>query len=136
MINGWILTGFPKNSSQMNYFEQVNPSFKPSLIVVIELDDTTVESRVKVKRIDPNTGKVYYVDSDEFAGVNATVANRLITRHEDKLEIFRKRLDTWKKFTESVLGQNIGNILRLNGEMNFDNQIETISDAMENASEK
>ncbi len=91
MINGWILTGFPKNSTQMNYFENINHSFKPSLIVIIDLDDEVVGKRSSLRRIDPASGKVYYIDSKEINKVNAAIANRLITKNEDLQSVFKKR---------------------------------------------
>lgn len=135
MINGWILTGFPKNNSQMNYFDLVNTSFKPSLTVIIELDDDYVTNRSNSRRIDPATSKIYYVDSKEYQTEKSYVVNRLVTKTEDRNDVFKKRLDNWKKFSNSCLSQNIGNnIIRLNGELAINNLIETISDAMENAS--
>jgi hypothetical protein len=45
------------------------------------------------------------------------------------------RLENWKKFSNIILGQNLGNnVLRLNGEMNLENLVESISDSMENSS--
>ena len=38
MINGWIITGFPKNISQIHYLKS-NPTFNPSLVIIIGLDD-------------------------------------------------------------------------------------------------
>jgi adenylate kinase len=91
MINGWILTGFPKTKSQMNYFEQINPAFKPSLITIIEHDLKVVEERSSMRRIDPLTGKIYYINSKDFERENASVAHRLVVKTEDKPEIFNKR---------------------------------------------
>ena len=129
MINGWILTGFPKNSTQMNYLDMINTAFKPTLIVIIDVDDEYVIRRSSMKRIDPVTGKTHIQ--------NSSVENRrLIVKNEDKPEVLDKRLDNWKKFNNSVLSQNLEgrNVLRLNGETNIDTLVENISDAMENAS--
>ena len=42
VINGWIVTGFPKTDLQLNYMENMNSEIKPSLIVLI--DDEAVEN--------------------------------------------------------------------------------------------
>jgi adenylate kinase len=91
MINGWILTGFPKTASQLHYLDQINPTFKPSLIVIIEHDFKTVEERSSMRRIDPITGKVYYINAKDFSRESLAVANRLVTKTEDLPEVFRKR---------------------------------------------
>ena len=91
MINGWILTGFPKTPSQLHYIDQINPSFKPSLIVMIEHEFKTVEERSNMRRIDPLTAKVYYINSKEFSKESPAVAHRLVTKTEDKPEVFKKR---------------------------------------------
>lgn len=49
--------------------------------------------------------------------------------------LFIFRLDNWKKFSNAVLAQNLGNnVLRLNGDSNLEQLVENISDAMENSS--
>jgi adenylate kinase family enzyme len=136
MINGWILTGFPKNSSQMYYLENnINNTFKPSLIVIVDMDEDFSTKRAGTRRIDPTTGKVYYLESNKENEINSHVKERLIVKNEDKKNVLDKRLDNWKKLSEVLLNKNFGNnVLRLNGESNLDNLIENISDAMENAS--
>ena len=136
MINGWILTGFPKNSSQMYYLENnINNTFKPSLIVIVDMDEDFSTKRAGTRRIDPTTGKVYYLESNKENEINSHVKERLIVKNEDKKDVLDKRLDNWKKLSNVLLNKNFGNnVLRLNGESNIDNLIENISDAMENAS--
>lgn len=133
MINGWILTGFPKNAAQLNFLiESSNGLFKPSLIAVIDLDDDLVERRSNLRRIDPATGKIYFTDAPYFERLSSDVVKRLISKNEDKPDIFKKRLDNFKKIPN--FPENLDNvILRLNGEAGIDNMIERISDAMENA---
>jgi adenylate kinase family enzyme len=133
MINGWILTGFPKNSSQMYYLENnINNTFKPSLIVIIDMDEDFSTKRAGTRRIDPTTGKVYYLESEE---VNSHVMERLIVKNEDKKNVLDKRMDNWKRLSNELQSKNFGsNTLRLNGEANLENLIENISDSLENAS--
>lgn len=136
MINGWILTGFPKNSSQMFYLENnINNTFKPSLIVIVDMDEDYSTKRAGTRRIDPTTGKVYYLDSNNSKDLGSNVKERLIVKNEDKENVLNKRLDNWRKLSNVLQNKNFGNnVLRLNGESNLDNLIESISDAMENAS--
>jgi adenylate kinase len=91
MINGWILTGFPKTTSQLHYLEQINPSFKPSLIVIIEHDFKTIEERSNIRKVDPFTGKIYYTNSKEFNKESPIITARLVSKLEDQPEVFKKR---------------------------------------------
>jgi len=91
MINGWILTGFPKTKSQWNYFEEVNHSFYPTLVVVINLLNEESKARSVSRKIDSVTGKFYQIDSDTFARESEAVKKRLIVKTEDKPEIFNRR---------------------------------------------
>jgi adenylate kinase family enzyme len=136
MINGWILTGFPKNAAQMYYLENnINNTFKPSLVVIVDMDEEFSSKRAESRKIDPSTGKVYYMDNKN-QDLHPAIKQRLIVKTEDKTEVLNKRLENWKKFSNVILNnQNIGNnILRLNAESPFDNLVESISDAMECAS--
>jgi len=136
MINGWILTGFPKNSAQMYYLDNnINNTFKPSLVVIVDMDDDFSTKRAGSRRIDPNSGKVYYLDGKNAQDINPAVKQRLIVKNEDKTDVVNKRLENWKKLSNVIFNQNIGNnILRLNGESPLETLVESISDAMENAS--
>lgn len=136
MINGWILTGFPKNTAQMFYLENnINNTFKPSLIVIVDMDDEFSTNRANNRRIDPITGNIYYLDSNKINDPTGMINKRLVVKTEDKKDVLNKRLDNWKKLSNVILNQNIGNnILRLNGESSIENLVESISDAMENAS--
>jgi adenylate kinase len=91
MINGWILTGFPKTASQLHYLDLVNPTFKPSLIVIIQHEYKTVEDRSSQRRIDPLTGKVYDMSSPNFQKLTPNMKDRLQVKTEDKKEVFKKR---------------------------------------------
>jgi len=91
MINGWILTGFPKSKSQWNYFEEVNQLFYPTLIVVINLLNEESKARSKSRRIDPVTGKFHNIDSDQYTRESEIIKKRLVVKTEDKTEILDKR---------------------------------------------
>ena len=98
MINGWILTGFPKTASQLHYLDLVNPNFKPSLIVVIQHEFKTVEERSNQRKIDPLTGKVYDMTSEKYKKLPLSIKDRLIIKTEDKKEVFKKRYFIYKFF--------------------------------------
>ncbi len=55
MINGWIITGFPKNIAQINFLKS-NLNFVPSLVVLLGLDDEFVHKTSLSRRLDTSTG--------------------------------------------------------------------------------
>jgi len=133
MINGWILTGFPKNSAQLKFIEsEHNSAFKPSLIVCIELEEDIVIKRCALKRIDPYTGKCISIDEKGF-DPNSALAQRLVIKKDDNDVQLQKRLENWKSFAYSELTQLQG-VVRIPGEEPINNLVEKISDAMENDS--
>jgi adenylate kinase family enzyme len=134
MINGWVVTGFPKNKTQLYYMlNNANYCLKPSLMVMLDLEDDLVTKRANVKRIDPITGKIYYIDAKDFSKVNASCGGRLVKKNEDREEILSRRLENWKNFSMECQDLKI-NLLRLNGESSVDEIIQRISNAMENDS--
>ncbi len=96
MINGWIITGFPKNKEQINFLQN-KPNFNPSLVVQLGLDDEYVQKKSAARRLDTAsgnksylffTGKVYYSDSKDF---NQDLLKKLVVKNEDKPAILKKR---------------------------------------------
>jgi adenylate kinase family enzyme len=59
MINGWIITGFPKNSTQVDFLKK-NLNFTPSLVVLIGLDDEYIQKRSSSRRLDTSTGTLSF----------------------------------------------------------------------------
>jgi len=97
MINGWILTGFPKNIAQINFLKS-NQNFLPSLVVQMGLDDEYVQKKSASRRIDTSTGnknfyivklgKVYFTDAKDF---NKDLLSKLVVKNEDKPANLKKR---------------------------------------------
>ncbi len=132
MINGWILTGFPKNKTQLSYMlNHQNYFIKPSMIVMIDLEDDYIMKRANVKRVDPSTGKIYYIDSKEFSDVSSKIGEKLIMKNEDKPDVLKKRIDNWRNFL--IACQDL-KVLRLNGELSTEDLVKSISNALENDS--
>ena len=139
MINGWIITGFPKNTSQINYLKS-NQNFNPSLVILLGLDDEYVIKKSATRRLDTSSGKVYYTDSKDF---NTGLLSKLVVKNEDKPENLKKRyikliknirLDTWKRISSEIEVVFSTVLSRLNGDTPLNQLIEKISDSMVNAS--
>ena len=116
MINGWIVTGFPKSQGQVNFLESMKAAIKPSLIALIDMDEKLIEEKAKKIKFDPKTGKYYREDSKKYAKLTEDVVNRLVSRPQDSEEILKKRIECWKGIKEIVQTKLTSNDLSLNGE--------------------
>ena len=131
MINGWILTGFPRTDLQINFMEKMSPEIKPSLIAVIDMETKNIEDKARKIKYDPKTGK-YYLEKEEnkFESINNPekevtndVIKRLIGRKQDEPEILKKRIDDWKVVSEILMQKEDKNILKLNGDENDEKKL-------------
>ena len=124
MINGWIVTGFPKSDSQITFMENLTSEIKPSLIAVIDTDAKIIEEKAKKIKYDPKTGKYYKeVEDNKYESisnpgreVSKDVIKRLIGRKQDEPEILKKRLEDWKKVSDLLMQKEYKNLLKLNGD--------------------
>jgi adenylate kinase len=124
MINGWIVTGFPKSDSQITFMENLTSEIKPSLIAVIDTDAKIIEEKAKKIKYDPKTGKYYKeVEDNKYESisnpgreVSKDVIKRLIGRKQDEPEILKKRLEDWKKVSGLLMQKEYKNLLKLNGD--------------------
>jgi adenylate kinase len=131
MINGWIVTGFPKSNLQINFIEKLNPEIKPSLIVLVNAEAEEIKKMAEKIKFDPKTGKYYkQVEGDKFENVNnpsskvtSDVINRLVPRNQDKPEILEKRLKVWEEVSKILSEKDFKNFLQLNGYENDEKKL-------------
>lgn len=90
MINGWILTGFPKNNSQIHYLKSTK-AFNPSKVINLFLDDDVTAKRSAMRKLDPVSGRFYFISKENEASINKDILKRLIIKNEDRPEIYQKR---------------------------------------------
>ena len=90
MINGWILTGFPKNNSQIHYLKSTK-AFNPSKVINLYLEDEVTSKRSSMRKLDPISGRFYFINKDNEGSLNKEILNRLMIKNEDRPEIFQKR---------------------------------------------
>ena len=129
MINGWIITGFPKSELQINYMEKMNSEIKPSLIVVVEADEKKIEDNADKKRYDPKTGKSYIVGSKEYSELGDDDIKRLAKRKQDEGEILQKRIENWKQILDIISKKDYKNLIKLDGNESESKIAESIIDA-------
>ena len=130
MINGWIVTGFPKSESQINYMEKMNSEIKPSLIAVIDADEKKIEENAEKKKYDPKSGKSYIEGSQEYSELKDDVKSRLTKRKQDEGDILKKRIENWKQILDTILKKDYKNLIKLNGNDSESKIAETVIDAV------
>ena len=131
MINGWILTGFPRSESQINFMEKMTPEIKPSLIAVVDMEQKNIIDKAKKIKYDPKTGKIYLEkEENKYESitepekeVSNDVIKRLIGRKQDEDEILKKRSDIWRNVCDILLQKESKNILKLNGDENDEKKL-------------
>ena len=131
MINGWILTGFPRSESQINFMENMTPEIKPSLIAVVNMENKNIIDKAKKIKYDPKTGKYYLQkEEDKFESmiepekeVSSDVIKRLVGRKQDEDEILKKRIDDWRIVCDILNDKEYKNILKLNGDENEEKKL-------------
>ena len=96
MINGWIITGFPKSVLQINYMDKMKSEIRPNLIVLIDPDENKIEENANKKRFDPLKGISYIEGSEEYAKLDENVINRLLKVSKMKVKYSKRELRTGK----------------------------------------
>ena len=130
MINGWIVTGFPKSELQINYMEKMNSEIKPSLIAVIDADEKKIEENAEKKKYDPKSGKSYIEGSQEYSELKDDVKSRLTKRKQDEGDILKKRIENWKQILDTILKKDYKNLIKLDGNEPESKIAESIIDAI------
>ena len=115
MINGWIITGFPKSVLQINYMEKMKSEIRPSLIVFIDPDEKKIEENADKKRYDPLTGISYIEGSQEYSELGDINIQRLQKRRQDEGEILKKRIENWKNISEDINKRDFKNLVNFTG---------------------
>ena len=115
MINGWIITGFPKSVLQINYMEKMKSEIRPSLIVFIDPDEKKIEENADKKRYDPLTGISYIEGSQEYSELGDINIQRLQKRRQDEGEILKKRIENWKNISEDINKRDFKNLVKFTG---------------------
>ena len=126
MINGWIITGFPKSVLQINYMDKMKSEIRPSLIILIDPDENKIEENANKKRYDPLTGISYIEGSEEYAKLGENEISRLLKRKQDEGELLKKRIENWKGIAENINKRDYKNLIKFTGNETENEIVETI----------
>eukprot|EP00775_Hariotina_reticulata_P013032 gene13032-13161_t len=119
---GWLLDGFPHTRQQGEVLAQAG--HVPDKVIMLEGPHTLLLDRVKYRRIDYNTGKVYHMAEagalselvrplKPNGGLDNEVVARLAIRHDDSSENVTTRLTVWDKQVQGLVAAYEDVLLRI-----------------------
>ena len=113
---GFLLDGFPRTRAQAAALERALDERGLALdrVVVIEVPDDLIVSRIVGRRLDPETGRIWHV---EFDPAPPEIAPRLVQRDDDTEEACRARLEKFHAETAPVIPfyDERGSVIRVDG---------------------
>ena len=117
--NGFILDGFPRTITQAegldNLFKKTNQ--KLNHVIVIDVEDDEIVSRMSGRRMHPESGRVYHIkyNPPKNEGKDDITNEPLIIRDDDKEETVRNRLLVYHNQTKPLINYYDNNVITING---------------------
>lgn len=105
--NGFILDGYPRNIAQAKSLEEILDKNKISLskVIYLEVAEDELVRRITSRVVCLNCGATYNLQTmpPTAAGVCDRCGSKLIQRQDDTEDVFRVRLDAYKRQTAPLL---------------------------------
>ncbi|RJX50377.1 adenylate kinase [Halonotius pteroides] len=125
--DGFILDGYPRNLSQVEYLDSIT---ELDAVVFLDVGEDELLRRLTGRRVDPETGDVYHTefnmpDDDE-------IVERLEQRDDDTEEVATERLEVYRENTEPVVEhyRETGELIEVDGEADPDGVFDRIVNAV------
>jgi len=105
---GFILDGYPRTLEQVAALDRILGRLGATLdrVFVFTTEETEVVRRLSGRRVCPNCGALYHVESrpPKGAGVCDSCSSALVQRPDDQEDVVRRRLLVYRAQTLPVLG--------------------------------
>ena len=126
--DGFILDGYPRNLSQVDYLDEIT---ELDAVVFLDVGEDELLRRLTGRRVDPETGDVYHTEFD--MPDDDEIAARLEQRDDDTEEVANDRLEVYRDNTEPVVEQyrESGELLEVDGEADPDTVFDRLTDAVD-----
>ena len=125
--DGFILDGYPRNLSQVEYLDSIT---ELDAVVFLDVGEDELLRRLTGRRVDPETGDVYHTefnmpDDDE-------IVERLEQREDDTEDVATERLAVYRENTEPVVEhyRETGELIEVDGEADPDTVFDRLVDAV------
>ncbi|MFH1255907.1 MAG: adenylate kinase [Candidatus Diapherotrites archaeon] len=106
LAKGFVLDGYPRTLNQARLLEQMlaRLNAKIGLILDVETSEEEIVRRLSARRQCPDCKKIYGLDlPPKKEGVCDACGGKLMQRPDDREEVVRKRLETYRKQTEPLI---------------------------------
>ncbi len=102
--NGYTLDGFPRNVSQAELLEKVDPE-KEETAIDIRTDDETVVRRLSSRYICSECNNIYNIKNEDLIDEKkcGRCGGKLVQREDDRPEVIKKRLSVYHNETEKLV---------------------------------
>ena len=130
--DGFLLDGYPRNESQVEYLESITDL---DVVALLSVSEDELIDRLTGRRVCSECGKSYHVkyDQPEEPGVCDECGGELIQRDDDTEETARERIAVFEENTEPVVEyyRDAGALVEIDGEQAPDAVFEDLRAAVE-----
>jgi len=125
--NGFILDGYPRNLSQVEYLDSIT---ELDAVVFLDVGEDELLRRLTGRRVDPETGDVYHTEFN--MPDDEEIVDRLEQRDDDTEAVAAERLEVYRDNTEPVVEhyRETGELIEVDGEADPDGVFDRIVDAV------
>jgi adenylate kinase len=129
---GFVLDGYPRNESQVEYLEGITDL---DVVLHLDVDREILVDRLTGRRVDPETGENYHVEFD--MPDDEEVRDRLEQRDDDEEETVRERLRVFEESTLAVIDhyRDHEEYVEIDGEQSPDEVWEDVKSAVDERAE-
>ena len=128
--DGFVLDGYPRNLSQVEYLSGIA---ELDLVALLDVGTEELVDRLTGRRMDPETGDIYHTEFN--MPDDEAVRERLVQRDDDTEETVRERLRVFEENTQPVIDhyEETGELVRIDGEGSPEEVWDDLSDAIDDA---
>jgi len=128
--NGFILDGLPRTLPQAKGLDAIDVKFDH--VVVLDVNDDLVESRLTGRRVHPASGRTYHVDTNppKTPGVDDVTGETLVQRQDDTPETVKRRLAVYHEQTKPLVEYYHDIALHIDGSGSVDTVLQSLLAAL------